>query len=89
MEALGSVSGTWSEGAGGEQVALMAKLHLWGNKHWPVSELPGCREPEDPPRGWAPVYADSTGTSPTEQEINWKSRITIKPRSRKCGGGHD
>lgn len=40
------------------------------------------------PRGWVPVSTDSTGNSPTEQEINWKSKTTVKHRSRQSGGGH-
>lgn len=40
------------------------------------------------PQGWAPVSTDSTGNSPTEQEINWKSKTIIKHRCRQRGGAH-
>lgn len=39
------------------------------------------------PWGWAPVSTDSTGNPPTEQQMNWKSKTTIKHRSRQSGGG--
>lgn len=45
-------------------------------------------EPQHPAQGWAPVSTELTGNTATEQEINWKSKPTIKPSSMLSGVGH-